>query len=302
MASPPTSSSSGTEQQKCELLIALSRVIDEAREVTGRLTASRRFSAFHLRRSLRRQLTEIWQLAETHPVLLALSDQMLQHGHNSAIDLPGSPAQFEKIFGAVPIAYKTLLKGLRCAESALQDYKDVNGDGWGTGFLITGDVIHDSLNDEQIIATNAHVVSSTPGVGVLQPVEAEARFDTLKGDGDDGLRLTGLTEIWSSPPDRCDVTLLRFDGDVPELVEPITMAPALPLANKGAFVYVVGHPAGAGLKLSIRGNDLLAYDRQRSKVHYTAPTEPGSSGSPVFTPHWQLMAIHHAGSSKMRPA
>lgn len=88
-----------------ELLIALNRS-DEAREVIEQLTASRRVNAFHLG-SLRRQLTEIWHLDEAHPVLLALSDQMLQHGHNSAIDLPDSPAQFEKIFDAAfPIGYQ----------------------------------------------------------------------------------------------------------------------------------------------------------------------------------------------------
>jgi V8-like Glu-specific endopeptidase len=37
-----------------------------------------------------------------------------------------------------------------------------------------------------------------------------------------------------------------------------------------------------------------------SKIHYTAPTEGGSSGSPVFNQAWQLVAVHHAGESKMR--
>lgn len=281
-----------------EVLIALDR-IDEARELAGRLTTSQRFNPFHLG-SLRRQLTEIWRLPESHPVLLALSDQLLQHGHRAVVDLPDSAEQLEKIFGtALPIGYNTLLKGLRCAESVCK-ITDINGEGWGTGFLIAGDVISDRLNDEVLVATNAHVVSSAPGVGALQPVEAEARFDVLKSAGEDQLRLTGLSELWTSHPDRCDVTLLRFQGETPEVLEPITRAPALPLANEGAFVYVVGHPAGASLKLSIRGNDLLAYDPKQHKVHYTAPTEPGSSGSPVFTSQWQLMAVHHAGGSKMR--
>lgn len=281
-----------------EVLVALDRV-QEARQIAEQLTDSRSFNPFHLG-SLRRQLTEIWRLPETHAVLLALSDQLLQHGHRAVVDLPDSPEQFEKIFGAaLPIGYNTLLRGLRCAESVCK-ITDINGEGWGTGFLIDGSVINDELAGEVLIATNAHVVSSTPGVAALQPVEAEARFDVLGGGDGDRLRLTGLSELWTSPPSRCDVTLLKFDGERPDVPEPITGAPALPLANEGAFVYVVGHPAGAGLKLSIRGNNLLAYDEQQVKVHYRAPTEPGSSGSPVFTPAWQLMAVHHAGSSKMR--
>jgi hypothetical protein len=281
-----------------ESLLALDR-IPEARAAAERLASSKRVKAFHLG-SLSRQLNEVWRLDDTHPVLLAVREQILQHGHEAALDLPDSPKQLEKIFGAaLPIGYNTLLKGLSCAESVCK-ITDVNGEGWGTGFLITGDAVHESLGEEIFVMTNAHVVSFAPGVGALQPAEAEARFDVLKGKGEDALRLSSMTEVWSSPPDRCDVTLLRFQGEIPKLREPITQAPALPIANEGAFVYVVGHPAGAGLKFSIRGNDLLAYEQGGSKVHYTAPTEPGSSGSPVFTPQWQLMAVHHAGSSKMR--
>ena len=63
---------------------------------------------------------------------------------------------------------------------------------------------------------------------------------------------------------------------------------------------MIGHPAGGGLKFSIRGNDLLGYDPESFRVHYSAPTEGGSSGSPVFNQAWQLMAVHHAGDAKMR--
>ncbi len=177
---------------------------------------------------------------------------------------------------------------------------DANGEGWGTGFLLSGSLIDASLGDDPIIVTNAHVTSSLPGVSQLQAVEVQARFEVTKGEGEEPLVLTGMSEIWTSPPGECDVTLLRFEGNVPALKQPIETAPALPLATEGAFVYVIGHPAGAGLKFSIRGNDLLAYDTAQTKVHYTAPTEPGSSGSPVFTSQWQLMALHHAGSNKMR--
>lgn len=295
---PPAQQNVWDLTTEIEILVALDRT-EDADEIAKTLATSRRFKPFHLR-SLRRQLTEMWNLDETHHLLLTLSDQMLQHGRRAQLELPDSPEGLEKIFGAAgPVGYNTLLRGLHCAESVCK-ITDVNGEGWGTGFLITGDVIDDRLGDETFIATNAHVVSTLPGVGALQPVEAEARFDVLRGGDDDPLLLDGLTEIWSSPPNRCDVTLLRFEGDAPKVPEPIKRAPALPLANEGAFVYVVGHPAGAGLKLSIRGNDLLAYDRPQTKVHYIAPTEPGSSGSPVFTPQWQLMGVHHAGSSKMR--
>ena len=33
-------------------------------------------------------------------------------------------------------------------------------------------------------------------------------------------------------------------------------------------------------------------------VYYRTATDPGSSGSPVFNQRWQLVALHHASSSK----
>lgn len=281
-----------------ETLVAMGN-IEEAREVAEGLAQSKNVNSFELG-SLRRQLLEVWRLDTADPVVLAITDRLLRLGHEATLDLPDSPMQLEKIFGnALPIGYNTLMRGLRCAESVCK-ITDANGEGWGTGFLLSGSLIHDSLGDDAILATNAHVASSTRGVGQLLPTEVQARFDVTKGDGDDPLVLTGMSEIWTSPPDHCDVTLLRFEGDAPALPQPIEAAPALPLAIEGAFVYVIGHPAGSGLKFSIRGNDLLGYDAAETKVHYTAPTEPGSSGSPVFTSQWQLMAVHHAGSSKMR--
>ncbi|MGB7693504.1 MAG: serine protease, partial [Pseudolabrys sp.] len=63
-------------------------------------------------------------------------------------------------------------------------------------------------------------------------------------------------------------------------------------------LYVVGHPLGGGLSFSLQDNLLLDWDQRL--VHYRTPTEPGSSGSPVFDDQWRLIAIHHAGKSDMR--
>jgi V8-like Glu-specific endopeptidase len=43
----------------------------------------------------------------------------------------------------------------------------------------------------------------------------------------------------------------------------------------------------------------LLLDWDQHLVHYRTPTEPGSSGSPVFDDQWRLVAIHHKGSSNL---
>lgn len=59
------------------------------------------------------------------------------------------------------------------------------------------------------------------------------------------------------------------------------------LAIRTAENYHEGPPSGKRL------------DGRFCRVQYTAPTEQGSSGSPVFnSQNWRVIALHHAGDSK----
>lgn len=273
--------------------------LEQAVAAAESLASAKMTSPFELQ-SLRRQLIEVWQLPPQHPVLIAIADRQLQLGGGADVELPRSASQFEKIFGtALPVGYRHLRRGLSCAESVCK-ITDASEEPWGTGFLIGGDLLHPDLGKDPIVVTNAHVVSPEPGVGKLLPEEARAIFDITKSEEGRPLTLGGFEGIWSSPPTRCDVTFLRYQGSAAAITEPLEVARVPPPVADGAYVYVIGHPAGGGLKFSIRGNDLVAYDSAGTRVHYTAPTEGGSSGSPVFNQAWELMAVHHAGDSKMR--
>jgi hypothetical protein len=64
-------------------------------------------------------------------------------------------------------------------------------------------------------------------------------------------------------------------------------------------MYIIGHPQGRDLELSLQDNELVACND--TLVHYRTPTEPGSSGSPVFEPNaWEVVALHHRGTDKMK--
>jgi V8-like Glu-specific endopeptidase len=64
-------------------------------------------------------------------------------------------------------------------------------------------------------------------------------------------------------------------------------------------MYIIGHPSGRDLELSLQDNYLLACNEML--MHYRTPTEPGSSGSPVFESNaWEVVALHHKGKEKMK--
>jgi len=61
-------------------------------------------------------------------------------------------------------------------------------------------------------------------------------------------------------------------------------------------VNIIQHPKGEYKQLVFRENKLI--DLLPQFAHYTSDTEPGSSGSPVFSDLWEVVALHHSGVPK----
>ncbi|MDQ4093140.1 MAG: serine protease [Actinomycetota bacterium] len=61
----------------------------------------------------------------------------------------------------------------------------------------------------------------------------------------------------------------------------------------GKPVNIIQHPGGNPRKIAFRNNLLVSVDDD-SRLTYQTDTMPGSSGSPVFSDEWQLVALHHA--------
>jgi V8-like Glu-specific endopeptidase len=174
----------------------------------------------------------------------------------------------------------------------------------GTGFLLQGSAIKDAYGDAPVFVTNAHVISDeVPNAIPLQKARVTFEIESEAAGTQKGYEVAEL--LFTSPPgqlsvasaDTLDVTVVRLK-DLPAGSTGLPIARTLPLVDPSAKAYVVGHPRGSGLQVSLHDSTLLDIDDTECLVHYRTPTDPGSSGSPVFNSQWETIAVHHSGSTK----
>lgn len=214
---------------------------------------------------------------------------------------------FERVLGDTGTqTYEWLQKGIQSARTVGM-VRQLNGRGIGTGFLVRGGDLRADLGDERLFLTNAHVISEEAQDRALRPEDARVTFEARPpGAGPEGgHRVADI--VWRSCRDKLDACLVRLDPDPADLPT-CEIARHLPVvdADNPQRLYVIGHPEGRGLEFSLQDNLLLDYEKPpesmqgRCLVHYRSPTEPGSSGSPVFEQcGWRVVALHHAGGDFM---
>lgn len=302
-----------------EAAIALGRM-EEAADWLHLYVRDRDTTAFQLGGTLR-QLTEVWGLSlegEGSDLIGPLQARLLQ--------LPGGDMRvnprelqriseipedsYERVLGSIgPKTHSWMQRATARAESvALIRH---NGRGIGTGFAISGSLVRDDYADQLLVLTNSHVISDPPYGHAVRPEDATVTFE-LKNQESGSSKEYEIAEIvWSSPPDQHDAAILRLQpGLTEETVAPMPIAGNLPTLTKTPpqRVYIIGHPGGGEISYSLNDNELLDYERPDAvsepitrpiRVQYRAPTEPGSSGSPVFNAGLKVIALHHAGGRLM---
>jgi V8-like Glu-specific endopeptidase len=298
--------------------------LDSVEMHIGAYVRDTKTTAFALGSTLR-QFTELWELDQQgeqgHGIVEALRAALLakEGGRlemsssqvRESLDAPRPPdSQLQKILGAGGLVkYDWLVKGLTTAQSVGVISHPAIGR-VGTGFLVRGGDLIPPLGDELIVVTNAHVISDPPEPNAFLFGDTMIAFEAV--DSKRFYEFAGV--LWQSPIKKLDCTLLRLK-EQPAGIKPLAIAtniPPIPKTDVEARprVYVIGYPGGRDLAFSIQDNEMLDHeappdgmpaDPSACRVQYRAPTEPGSSGSPVFDAAlWRVIALHHAGAEAMR--
>lgn len=230
---------------------------------------------------------------------LSLSPSELQGLRAGTQDTSG----FEKNFSGEGSFSLDLLKRMVAACASIAVVCDARGQRLGTGFLVAGAAL--GLADGTVFVTNAHVLSETVA-NAVRPADARLTFEVESAAaGNPVFHAVGDVLFSSEPGDigvrngtngALDVTIVRVPAAAAALA-PLPVAPSLPLVEARSRAYVVGHPRGGGLQVALHDSRLIDIDDDERLLHYRTPTDPGSSGSPVFNEAWEVIGLHHAGSS-----
>ena len=216
------------------------------------------------------------------------------------------------------------LKGLTEIESQVCRIEIPEKEPQGTGFLVEPDVV----------MTNYHVIEGikrgdgTPDDVVLRfdykvlndglTVNAGKTYRLAPGNGNwlvasspYSARDAEVTPHSDPAANELDFALLRINGAPGNDPAGGDTADPAPTPRKWIHIperahdfmgvralFIVQHPEGKPMQVAIDTEAVLGVNANGTRVRYATTTEPGSSGSPCFSPDWRCVAIHHVGDPK----
>ena len=257
--------------------------------------------------STERQLREVWELDERDipgaEVLRIIQGRLGQLG--GAMDFSTSPRSlmptdsltYQAQLGTESaVALKWLNNLCGRAYSVARITKDTDDATAGTGFFIKGGDISPSWDEKFVLMTNAHVVGD---YGVIRP--SNARIQLTRSLPSGSLKIRKV--LWSNK--ELDTTICAVDLVEDKAFENL----GLPVGRTNDLrrrdtlskqrLYVIGHPYGEILKISLYDNYLIEIAEEEGRLRYRSPTEKGSSGSPVLSEDLEVVAVHHATRNDM---
>jgi len=203
---------------------------------------------------------------------------------------PGKTADLhEKVIGENTLfPVEILQRALAAAQAValIRVQPATGGSSWlGTGFLVGRD----------LIMTNHHLIKT--------PEQAGASVFTfnyqLDPDGNPcptSIARAKVGGLFHADPvlDFAVVQIDEFDRSI----APLKLSSKVPTLADA--VTLIGHPSGHLKQISLRNNAVQYADGRA--IQYTASTEPGSSGSPLFDrAATEVVGIHHSGGDLVDP-
>jgi endonuclease G len=203
---------------------------------------------------------------------------------------PEDTLAYERIMGKsdlFPISYLEMGKTVSTSVCRVEIRDSIGRvQGYGTGFLVS----------PSLLLTNNHVLEDGDS----------ARYSVAQFNYENDINLYPLpVKTFSLEPDlffetdkELDFTLVAVkhhskDGVMLTDFGYLQLIPATGKINTAEYVSIIQHPEGAPKAIAVRENQVIG--GTEGYLHYVTDTQPGSSGSPVLSDDWKVVALHHAG-------
>ncbi len=197
---------------------------------------------------------------------------------------PGKTADnHEKIIGEntlFPIAVlQRALDAARAVVLVRVQLADGSGSWLGTGFLVARDLI---MTNHHVIKTAEQARAATFTFNYQLDADGKSYPASVAHPKIDGL---------FHADQALDFAVVQVEG-VDASIPPLKLSSKVPTLTDA--MTLIGHPSGHLKQVSLRNNAVQFADGR--VIQYTASTQPGSSGSPLFDREAiEVIGIHHSG-------